>query len=114
MDKVDKDKIDEALMALRAMLRGGSITDDVYNKAAVKLAYDYALAQEMGEALAILNSLPLEYYQNVQEVQMREDPDFAKICTSFSELLPKPDGELRLKVWDPGDGWTFTQKPAKA
>ena len=113
MDQEAKNKIDEALMALRAMLRGGSITDDIYNKAAIGLAYEYAQGAEMGEALAIVNSIPLEYYQGPQEQQMREDANYQKVAVEFSKLLVQyVTSDMPLP--EVSEGWSFTQKPAKA
>lgn len=84
----EKTKLADAVQAVVAMHRSGTLEDDAFHKTMVTLAYQYSLLETgLSEAQALLNVIPIEYYYNTQEQQMLDDPAFARLCMELGDKL---------------------------
>lgn len=106
--------LDDSLAALRSLLRAGSITPDIYHKGLVGLAYEYLLLGEATEAVGLLNTIPMDYFMDVQPVQMAEDAHYREVGIDFAQRLAKL-GAVDLEDLKVAAGeFSFMQKPGLA
>lgn len=80
-------EIEDCVQAARAMLSGESISEDVYHKTLVQLAFDYTEIDLFQDALILLNAIPISYFLNVQEKQMIDDENYRRIGLALAEKL---------------------------
>jgi hypothetical protein len=106
-----KVRLNEAVIALRSMLRGNTVTEDQYHKLLVNIANEYALLDDLPEAVSLLQSMPMSYFDSVQAVQMAEDATFRQVCWDLAEklldagiveLTPAPDDLTPAPTQKPG------------
>lgn len=69
------------------MHRTGALPDEVYHKFLVSLAYEFSQADEVLRAVALLQSVPVEYFQNSLITQMKEDSNFAHVAYSVAKAV---------------------------
>lgn len=114
-DPVDARKaIEEALLAIKTMVREEAITPDIYFKGLVSLAYEYVLLNDASAATDLLNLVPVEYFLGVQDKQMEDDPVYAEVSVKLAKYLIDA-GLVDQEPEEPEEEqFTFTQKPANA
>lgn len=117
MGEDPKAKLAESIEALRAMLHGGSIDSNLYHKTLVGFAYEYFLLEATEDGLLLLNSIPEEYYRDVQMDQATQDPHYKETVLALADklvdlgvLVKKATSEKDLVV----AGFSFPQRPGKA
>jgi hypothetical protein len=81
--------MDQSISAIMSMRKEGKLPDDVYHKTLVLLSYEYIAQGEMLEATAILQLVPLDYYQKVMPEQARQDPGFRLVSYTIAQRLVK-------------------------
>ncbi len=83
MDDPNLEKLHLQIRAARveidALADASMISDDIYWKALIALAYEYANSGYPEDALILVMQIPASYYGPVINSQMEEDPDF-KVC----------------------------------
>lgn len=100
--------IDDAFAAVRSLHRDGKLSDDLYHKSVVCLAYEYAVLGEMLACAATLQLVPVTYSGDVMRQQMREDEAFRVVATTVARKL------VEAGLVDLGRGLVPTQKGAQA
>ena len=88
MNQVRKrDEIDAALKMVEEMHKTGALSEGVWAKCLVSLAYEYALAEEDQMALVLLVKAPPEYYKDVQPQQMDADAQYRDLVILLAYRL---------------------------
>lgn len=83
-----KDEVEVALKQIEAIKKTpGAMSDEVYHKCLVSLAYEFICADEQQAGLVQLSRVPIGYYQDVQLKQMREDKMYAELVVLLSYKL---------------------------
>jgi hypothetical protein len=99
VEEQQKEQLRTVEGALRTLLDAGTLNEDAYQKNLVELAYEWALADEMDEAVRLLSTCLPSYFADVQPGQMEEDDRYAQIAYDLATLLVE-----KGKV---GDGKSF-------
>src|SRR4051812_16870084 len=81
-----KEEIDASLKMIEEMHKQ-VMSDDVYHKCVVSLAYEYLMAGEQQEGLRQIMRVPVGYYQDVQLKQMRDDEMYRDLVVLLSYRL---------------------------
>jgi hypothetical protein len=100
--------IQDQLVAVQQLRRDEKIDENVYHKCMVAIAYEYAVRDEGLRAAALIQTIPIEYFRNVQPQQMRDDPAFCTIAFVTAMKLVK-DGFVEI-----GPKLVINQGPANA
>jgi uncharacterized protein with von Willebrand factor type A (vWA) domain len=79
--------IQEEISAFGAMLRSKQINEELYHKLLVAAAYQFANVGEFLRAAAVVQSIPVEYFQNVQPRHMTEDKDYCEASYALAKML---------------------------
>jgi hypothetical protein len=103
-----EEKIQKSVAALTNMFRTGVLPADQYYKTMVCMAYEYSVVGEQIRALALLQGIPLEYFEKVQGPQMAEDPQYAHLGYLLAKNILE-SGYVHM-----GPNITPTMPPAKA
>lgn len=79
--------IQETITVVTAMFKAGQIDSDVYYKALVCTAYEFTAAGVPLRAAAIVQQIPIEYFQAVQRQQMQDDSNYALVAYELALSL---------------------------
>jgi hypothetical protein len=101
-------QIDDQVAAVTRLHREGQIDDNVFHKCMVAIAYEYAVRDEPLRAAGIIQSIPVEYFREVQMKQMQEDPSYCLVAFACAQRLVA-DGIIHM-----GPKFTVNQGPASA
>ena len=80
-------KIIESYMAVQKMFQDGQIDEPTLHKMSVAIAYEMAVAGEMGEAVSMLHAIPLSYFQETQGRQMEADAQYRDVAFAMAQML---------------------------
>lgn len=83
----NKEEVDIALMQIEKIYAQHVMSDAIYYKCLVSLAYEYICANEHQEGLVQISRVPVSYYQDVQLQHMREDKSYAELVVLLSYRL---------------------------
>lgn len=82
-----KENVDQHLLALKTLKAEGKLDDSSFYKMVVCLSSEYIAAGEPHSALALLQSIPKGYYEEVQRQQMLEDSEYAEVAVEIAKRL---------------------------
>ena len=82
-----REEVDSALKTIEEIKKQGVMSDDVYHKCLVSLAFEYACADQQQECLVQLARVPASYYKDVQLKHMREDSMYRDLVVLLSYKL---------------------------
>lgn len=83
----NKDHLEAEFEALNQLYRKGQISPDDYYKCLVALAWEYIAANDLSQAVTLLNIPSKEYYALVQRRQMEADASFYEISLDVANAL---------------------------
>lgn len=72
---------------MEAMVVDGKLTEDLYRKGLVMLAYEYAVAGFPEEAMILVLQIPSEYFKTVAPKHMREDVQYYQRASQTYRIL---------------------------
>ncbi len=81
------EEVTAALKQMDAIRATGAMSDDVYHKVLVSLAYEYLMVNAQQEGLRLLMKVPASYYKEVQLKQMYEDLMYRDLVVLLSYKL---------------------------
>lgn len=87
MDKATLEKIEEQLLAVRALHREKKISDDILYKSTVCLAYEFAMQEEWVRCTSLVQAVPLAYFQERQLQEMMADPRYSEVAYRLAFMM---------------------------
>ena len=83
--------IQEQISAFGSMLAAKQINEELYHKLLVASAYQFARIGEHMRAAAVIGTIPVQYFQEVQARQMAEDKDYCEAAYELAKTLVEND-----------------------
>lgn len=84
---LSKEQVDESLAEVVRMVREGMMTPRQYHAAVVRLAWAYARAEHLHEAMACLTTVPGEYLTRHMPGDAEMAPGLAEAAVSLASYL---------------------------
>jgi hypothetical protein len=73
--------------ALRDLYRRNQIDEPTLHKMTICLGYEVALSGDLEGATSVLQTVPLEYFENELEKQINSDVDYKDVVLGMAQIL---------------------------
>lgn len=89
LEKQLESHLEKQIVEVTGLFRSGAMTESVYHKCLLCFSVTALGIGDEKQAIDLLQSIPLSYFERDHQQHMREDPHFAEISHQMATFLVK-------------------------